>query len=423
MIFSFIFPVYAQGDTLDNSQDIGMDLAYKIAVTHVIGDMKLSDETFKDKIRVYKTTELYDFDGNQSAYLFEFSDESNNSSGYIIVAANENYAPIIEYSYEGEPFINKAIDEITGKDKSFKEKDKTVYYTGKLNYFIGEKGKKDEAYDITSDKAKKVKVKDIKSDFTSKLKDNSKEWKQWRDIVEYTNGSVPTPPIGTYITNPSDHESGYEYIAYKDITGYNQVYKTTSDFRGYTNHCGPTAGTNLMIYWYNRDSNKFGRLYKNNNWNDVFYELYVNMRTAQYNTTYDTDFDNAIYDYFNKYANGVGGIPVKLPSFFSPRLFFRNFETIDQDTLRANILDNCPPVLLLQKHKLYGNHYVLALGYRRYFYKLSSLGIPFFSSDIEVPSTYIRIADGWTSSPVRFVHAGIGYDSGGGVLMQSVYPY
>jgi hypothetical protein len=211
----------------------------------------------------------------------------------------------------------------------------------------------------------------------------------------------------------------------KNVTNYLHAYKTTGDFSGYSNNCGPVAATNLMLYWYYRDNNKYGRLYKNNNWDDVFRELCVFMKKEQYNLTYDSDFEKAIRSYFNLHALGCGSIPnqYRLPLVF--RLLFFGFGSFDMDKLIRDIGENCPPVLLLQNHKVYGDHYVLALGYRTYFYKPNIIGpyLPGLITPWDVSSTYIRIVDGRTAIPNRYIHSSVGYDSGGEILMMSVYPY
>ena len=52
-----------------------------------------------------------------------------------------------------------------------------------------------------------------------------------------------------------------------------------------------------------------------------------------------------------------------------------------------------PPILLMNGHYRYGNHYVLALGYYQFSYS-------------NYDSTYILIADGWTAAPKRYVWGG-----------------
>lgn len=44
-------------------------------------------------------------DDSISAYLFNLLDTEGAPSGYIIIGASTDYAPIIEYSHDHEPFV------------------------------------------------------------------------------------------------------------------------------------------------------------------------------------------------------------------------------------------------------------------------------------------------------------------------------
>ncbi len=60
-------------------------------------------------------------------------------------------------------------------------------------------------------------------------------------------------------------------------------------------------------------------------------------------------------------------------------------------------------IFCLYDHYLYGDHAVLALGYMEFEYKKVQ------SATKSKYSRYLRIADGWSSSPNRFVHVKVGH--------------
>jgi hypothetical protein len=59
----------------------------------------------------------------------------------------------------------------------------------------------------------------------------------------------------------------------------------------------------------------------------------------------------------------------------------------------TEINNNRPAHLMLHNHRMYGDHSVLAVGYKQYKYAIAN-------------SNYIRIVDGWINSPTRFVWGG-----------------
>jgi hypothetical protein len=372
------------------------ELAYEIAIAHLCGNMIVSKDVRQKEVKVKNTTYFYDLEGNISAYSFEFVDKMNKDSGYIIVGANDDYPTIVEYATDGAPFYHEAVKSLKSDKSDVKEI--VLYYTGDLDYFIGTDNT-NKIFSIQTSAVEAVSADKVKKN-SKKVKDKYKSQRDgWKNVI--ANGEGSTPPVGDYITDPYDHENGYDSVNLSNVPSYYITYSTTSDFSGYSNHCGPTAGTNVMRYWYNRDDSTYSGLYLNNSWDDVFVQLYTDMKVATNDTTYSNDFEQAIKDFFDDNASGYSSI-----DYYSSNVSWSKIETeIDADY---------PPVLLLQKHELYGDHYVLGLGYKEFFYD----GF-LWNNDY---SRYIRIADGWTSSPNRYVHFDVGYESGGGIGMCKIRP-
>ena len=104
------------------------------------------------------------------------------------------------------------------------------------------------------------------------------------------------------LTNP-DNMKGIAAKSVKNVTAYDRAYNVTDDFKTingttYSNHCGPTTGTNVLKYWFGRDTTKYSKLYDNNLWKSAFVELYGSMKTGTNGTTYLSDYTSAIKKYF-----------------------------------------------------------------------------------------------------------------------------
>ncbi len=169
---------------------------------------------WSSNIKVKNTHKLYDCDDNITAYCVEFSDKDNNDCGYVVVGANDIYEPIIEFATSGDFFT---------------EKGEKTYYLGKY-------------YDSEWKFYKKCYL-NGKSDIKTKAEGASIQ-------------TITSKDAYSFIYNPYVLEDGWISIAPIDAAKYNITYFSTSDFSGYDNHCGPTAGTNLMLYWQNKNSSK-----------------------------------------------------------------------------------------------------------------------------------------------------------------------
>ena len=64
-----------------------------------------------------------------------------------------------------------------------------------------------------------------------------------------------------------------------------------------------------------------------------------------------------------------------------------------------------PFIFCVYNHYLYDSHAVLALGYTEFTYTTKQ------SSTNSKYSRYLRIADGWSNLPNRFIHVKVGHSS------------
>ena len=286
----------------------------------------------------------------------------NKNKGYIILNAEKPYN-VIEYSFNKDNFIEEAKLNIS-KQYCISQKKQKVFYLGGLTYVIGgEDNRKNEKFINISTNA-----------LSSVSKDDLEEIEK--------SASKKTPDSGSsFITAPSIYESGYTSKRVKTISNGLIDYKLMSDFsKGSV--CAPTAAVNYMYYWYKRDYKKYKKLCPKS-WFATYSKLFLYMKTSNKNGTKDADVANA-------YKNYIRDCGFKVTTSFHKG-------TNEGNDIVKEIDKNRPCHLILHDHYKYGDHSVLAVGYQQYGYK------QLLYTRYE---TYIRIVDGWTKRPTRYVWGG-----------------
>lgn len=314
---------------------------------------------------------LFDSDNNISAYYIELM-KNDKKCGDIILEANYPYS-IIEYSYDDESFLEIAEEKVE-EDYNIDENKQKIYYLGGMNYVVSGKndnGKKIYVNITTSnmEKMSKKKLKYIE-------KENSDI-----NVQEVSFKSRPDNSGDGFITAPGDYESGYDTYKSKNIKNYNITYKIMSQFSS-GGVCAPTAATNLLFYWYNRDTKKYKSLL-DTSWSNTFKLMSKYMKTSKTNGTKDAN----VADGYKKYISHHG---------FNVSAKFHS-GTSKGKKIVSVINGGRPCHLILHDHYKYGEHSVLAVGYQQYIYK------HWYGDTYQ---TYIRIVDGWTSKASRFVWGG-----------------
>jgi len=233
-----------------------------------------------------------------------------------------------------------------------------------------------------------VNIGDLKKEKAEKIKDDkyAKLWKEiGKDHKKQSSGnSSPAPQdSGEFITDPSIYENNYTTVLSKDVTGYYQTYFRMSNFSS-GGVCAPAAATNLCYYWSLRDPAKYGKLKDSvNGWQGTFNALFNLMGTSTSNGTYNSKVAPAFRAFFKRQGTVCTAI---------------YFEGTDSGANIKSLIDSDMPCqLMVHNHTIYGDHAVLALGYKDYQYKYKSF------INIKLHSIYIRIADGWSNMPTRFV--------------------
>lgn len=369
----------------DTSNKISVDDALKVAKVHII-NMICKDESISwaQGVKVEKVQELYNLDDEISAYYISLANEDGDERGYVIVSAEEDKIPIIEYAVNGESFLDVAYEDVMKNKNARSIQSKKTYYLGNQIYAFELKEDGDSSfYKILDDGVSQCSISDLTMESDEKNLKYKNIWNNYKQ--EYNNlskngnvtrGSNP-PDDGGFITKPSDYESGYNnYFAYTISNGW-QAYFIMTDF-SYGGVCAPTAATNLCYYWALRNQSQYGALC-NGTWAGTYNSLYEYMETSDDSGTYDVDVAPAYERYFNERG-------------FSCSSNF--YKGTDSGLLVINELNKDRPChLMVHSHNTYGDHSVVAIGYEYYNYGGEE-------------SSYIQIVDGWTRLPERYVWGG-----------------
>lgn len=260
-----------------------------------------------------------------------------------------------------------------------KENSTRIIDLGGHNYAVQHsfKNGKKTTYDITTkDNIKEINLENNKKENNKNKKESYTE--VWNDLMErggaYGDNSNPPDSGSKYITAPSQYESIKATSSGFVKSYYHNYFTTSSNGFNYADDCGSIASTNLFYYWYNRNTTKYKDLYMGS-WLNTYKKIYSKVGSSAFIAT--------LCGTLNYYMN------------INKNLFYTYWCTgTKSGKLIASEIDNGnPPILLMNGHYMYGNHYVLALGYYQFSYS-------------SYDSTYILIADGWTGYPTRYVWGG-----------------
>lgn len=330
---------------------------------------KLVDESNFEKFDIvtdeYNITPLYTVDGQISAYLVEYY-KGGEPTGYVIVS---NEVDCLEYYIEfgtGSPnFLKNMVNMVETECKE--NVDRFIYMGGYTYYaLVG-----DDLYVTPGAEPIQLTEEDIKE-----LLLKGGETKYYEEYGYLSLDAIYAKEVG-YIKRSSlvtlnvpdvleFYTMSQTEAAYKKLKG-----KTITD------HCGPTAGLNHLVYLDNQGFSflPIGGLM----WEQAFCTLADKMKTYEYGTT--TIFH---------YANAMEEIVSKNPSFkvnIDINLTWEDVETY---------LGRSAVTFLLQDSQIYGDHFVLGVGYNT------------FSFSTGWTSKYIKIADGHSNQEFRYVNYDLG---------------
>ncbi len=387
-VFALVFNVMLLTQVSIVSACDGDGVACQIAQKHLQSMVKsgMCLEGWDEGTSVKDCFELYDVDNKVVARCVEMKDENGKDNGYVVVGANSEVPPIIEFSTSGKFCIDE---------------EENGYYFGGYDYYTLS-DENDEFVSVNGDEF--VSENAVINNKKNKKCDYSSEWNAFcsdklyveekSDIDEYEIGNSKflgnsTPPVnGVHIENPYLYENGWISVAPIDVKKYNNFYFTTNNFGGCTAHCAPTAATNLIRYWFMRDNSKYASLIGSLEWWQVFGILHTHMETDSSGTNVQ-NICKGLKKYLNYMNLDSSGV-----RYLDHPDFYDVVYEID------NGKGGRPFLYCVFEHKRYGNHCMLALGYMEFEY-----------GDGDYYSRYIRVADGWDNYPNRYVHFKIGQDA------------
>lgn len=396
--FGTVKPVVASENDLDYINFVDEETAYQIAVNFALcntkeyiavdegGDLanhgiEYITEGFPEKFIVSEIEPFYDYSEKVSAYNIKLQDIDGNPCGYIIVNADKQQYPIIEFSYEGTFYMETIEAQVASKMNSYLQKNqRRKYYNGNYEYSVKIE---DKYYHLSGDEIQQYSPANNRLSKKPEIVpgDNEKIENEWSALQTIKFSSAP---IGSIIINSDNYESGYSNRTADYCVGMPSSWHLMSDF-GPGEICSPTAGTNLCYYWTLRDST-YANL-KNSNWNTTFSRIIALMGTGITGTSLSGTL-NGIRSYFHE--RGYGSTACYYKTCTSTTDF--------NDYMKSEINVGRPMLLALGADKVYGNHMVLGVGYVRYMYNGTW------------SSHYMRIADGCNRS-IRYIHYETGRDN------------
>lgn len=353
--------------------------AKNIAEYQVQNTLEGQDSIWEKNTEVGKTYNLYNENDEVIAYAVDLTNDGEEA-GYVVVGANEENSPIIEFKTSGK-FLDQPLNE-----------DEHVIYDGYIDYYkVNETTELATNIDNPKEKIEVEKLQNkMKKELPNKEKSNSikKEWDDMKEQIKY--GSSNPPTSGGANTAPWNYESGYTSQEFKTAPDANfYTYFVMSDF-GPGGICVPTAACNLLKYYMSRQRMKTS-LILNNDWNQTFSRIKTYSKTSDTTGTYMSDAKKGLDKYFCDL-----NIQDAVTHYYS-----WGGDNADWEEMKRRIDMGEPFIYATSSHFYYGQHAVLAVGYRQYNYSATQ------SSGL-YSSNYLQVADGWTDHADRYINVNVG---------------
>ena len=352
-------------------------------------------------LSVYGAKELY-YDEMSTLYSVELYDDEDEVIAQASIFDRDGKIDYAIYNY-----ITESIDEY-GFDcpdvlNDFPAEGKT-YYAGVFNYyssvsnmfvinFSGETVTQSQLHNKIRDfKGKAHERRDSKFGNSSKPGNGSNGIIDWKEIKENRTSGWENSDWG--------YLDGITWGSTTDtngISGDGLSFSTMNSFSNggaITNHCGPTALTNIMVYydWLGMDT------LLNGSRQDTFNRLRTLCKHDQNNTTYMSDARSALKTYMSEM-----GYSVSLTNFNNN--FDKYKKAIDDDKIVLTLLN------VTESDGDSWGHFVVTLGYEEFRQSYEKQVLWWTVTDYNY-LRYIRVCDGWGScNNNRYVDLNNFYDS------------
>ena len=292
-----------------------------------------------------------------SAYVFDIADRDFDEKCYVVVAACKNYAPIIEYGFDGH---------FSGYD--FKRENEEIVYEGGMTYYLYDT--QTESY-YTCDNAHE----NIDYDETNNINlidDNIQlQWENIDELDKIEESDVNAETVRVYGSSPYKDELSAWDADYIEGSKGNDIYTinkkllnpqimyTYDDIPGIGNGCcAPVAALNLLNCYYSYSSSYKGLMQSGNNdaqrFKNTFLKLYDLMKTKDSGTT-TSNIEKGLQAYLRRYTKYVNS-----------KVKYIGMINFNAETFIAELKANRPVLILTNAHICYKNHAMVCVGLRSY---------------------------------------------------------
>lgn len=363
------------GVSAEDEYFISSEDALAVAEDFISAAAVLDDNVWNENTIISDTVILYDTDGSINAYSFELTTNSQ-STGYIVISAFADIPNVIlEYADESAPLYEQLNI----------ENEENIVYLGAFDYYELLNNGQLESINNQIVDASSVENNLELSRGEIYLEKNLEilEAAQTEDIFlqAIESGSAsneselhPNIVIAHPIPYANRHYEGpFVNYEYRNVFENHVPFRTTGDYSGYNNHCGPTAITNLIemigsyrgIYSINKYSH-----------NEIF------RKVANYGIKkgYFSNANGSPWEYESNFVKGAF-------SLFGVNVTMLTTEEVTYNNVKYYINLDRPFYLTLKGHSSYGNHAVAGYAYTR-----------FVSTTTGYYKSFIKIADGWNST-------------------------
>lgn len=165
---------------------------------------------------------LYNTDDVINGYIYNLKTD-NKKTGYIQVRCIDGNYQVVNLGFEGENYLESWMYQ-NNLSMDVLEYSK-VYYLGNFAYFV-----KDERKQILLDL------------------ENKTEFDAWTDSMKKFEERF-TEIFSQKSENRGIYSTAGTTVKVSILSSASGYFRTTGYYSSYTNHCSPTAGTNLMLYW------------------------------------------------------------------------------------------------------------------------------------------------------------------------------
>ena len=378
------------------------------------------------KIKAERSQFIYNAEKELCAYAFDIK-KNGEDSGYVVVGANEEYPPIIEYALTGR-FLDNSVCLNGGE---------YLIYDGGVNYY---KAKNEESVAKNIHTKKEVELEELKKERRMRTVDHSSEWdainsatledkaeinevnvsetdKDEEPMKEEINLTGNGASLYRYsrdsnvdtavypLTDPGKYESNYISRSSSQVYCYSYAnYLDMYKINGYSHYCVSLAATNLLMYWHER---KFYNLMYGGSWENSFLALHNFMGGNSAIKSLE-DVPRALERYLNIF--GITNANIRYHEYMD--FYTANGKNHDRtqdavwDFMKEEIRGGAPFLFTPHMHCYYSDntsdHALLALGYQEFKYKniQESTGRNY--------SGYLLVEDGWSSQPNRYVNFTVG---------------